>query len=65
MENTVRAPISIPETICPGNGTGVSIPASKSGQRYQWRWVNFSRFLYDEVEDLYIPEEVCNNFFKS
>jgi hypothetical protein len=65
MENTLRVPISIPETISPGNGTGSPMPVSKSGERYQWRWVNFSRFLYDEIEDLYIPEVVYNNLFKS
>jgi len=30
-----------------------------SYSRHEWRTVNFSRFLYDKVEDIYIPEEVC------
>ncbi len=45
---------------------GNVVPTVKpiSGWRYEWRCVNFSRFLYDRFEDLYIPEEVCKDLLR-
>lgn len=34
----------------------VSLELDKS--RYEWREINWSRFLYDKKEKLYIPEQV-------
>lgn len=39
---------------CPG--LSASLEPDKS--RYEWREVNWSRFLYDKKENLYIPEQV-------
>ena len=32
--------------------------SSVGGERYERREVNWSRFLYDKADDVYIPEEV-------
>ncbi len=62
MENTLRAEIFFPET--PAK-RGLPLSGPESGRRYEWKWVNFSRFLYDKVEDLYIPEAVYNAISKT
>ncbi len=33
-------------------------------ERYKWVRINFSRFLYDGIEDLYIPEAVYRGMSK-
>ncbi len=40
-----------------GSGIGLC-PAAGFHKRYVWRRVNFSRFLYDRLEDIHIPEQV-------
>ncbi|MFB3925620.1 MAG: hypothetical protein ACE14T_06160 [Syntrophales bacterium] len=58
MERLLRHSGTGPEGIYAGqgplNGTGFNGDAL----RYRWKKVNFSRFLYDSQEDIYIPEEV-------
>lgn len=43
--------------IAAGKEAGLHLKKPEAG-RYSWRWVNFSLFLYDEKEDLHIPESV-------
>jgi len=34
--------------------------ACQANARYKWKRINFARFLYDQVENIYIPENIYN-----
>jgi len=41
-----------------GDRVDFSVSLKFDGKRYEWRVKNWTRFLYDKEEDLYIPESV-------
>jgi hypothetical protein len=57
MENALQPERNPREMIAAGKEAGLHLKKPEAG-RYSWRWVNFSLFLYDEKEDLHIPESV-------
>ncbi len=58
MHETMRPPVT-----SKGGGIGLCPSAGFSG-RYVWRRVNYSRFLYDRLEDVHIPEQVFLSFIQ-
>ncbi len=66
MQNTQHESNSdIPAIISNKNESVVAAVKFNSGWRYEWRCVNFSRFLYDRVQDIYIPEQVCKDLLQT
>ncbi len=41
-----------------GNRVDFTVSLQFDEDRYEWRTVNWSRFLYDKQENVYIPEDV-------
>lgn len=63
MENALQPEENLQKMIAAERDAGLHPKGSETG-RYHWRWVNFSLFLYDEVEDLHIPESVYRKLRK-
>lgn len=57
MENALQPKMNSREIIASETESGLHLDKPEAG-RYSWRWVNYSLFLYDEKEDLHIPESV-------
>ncbi|MFB3926068.1 MAG: hypothetical protein ACE14T_08435 [Syntrophales bacterium] len=48
-----------------GNSKEIVLSLELDSQRYEWREVNWESFLYDKLEDIYLPEAVYLDLLSS
>ena len=58
IHHTMKPPVA-------EGGSGIGLcSAAGFNRRYVWKRVNFTRFLYDRLEDIHIPEQVYQSFIQ-